>query len=366
MKQVKIFLASSVELDEDKREFDNYFAEKNKIYRERYIDFDQRTWKDFVSSVSAQRLQDRYNEYIQTCDIAIFLFHTKIGQYTKEEFEVAHKAFLKNKKGKPRIYIFLKEENNVTDPELLHFKQFNEKELGHFCDTYTDYKDLLMKFDKQLQLLENEKFIQPNPIDTRKIIKYAVFYFLLPLLVLGAVLTAVNYYSATNMTVRIIEDKTYQIPGLPFTEGEMQISYADVSPQTFDINNTYREANVKEIHSKYKGEPARIIFTANGYEKIDTIINIGKIIELPIRRNNNLGIIFGSVIDEKGAPIEDVTITVQDLQVKTDETGNFKLTIPFSKQQEEQRLSAFKKGYQRWDFTAPVSADVPWHIVLKK
>ena len=366
MKQVRIFLASSAELDEDKREFDNYFSEKNKIYRDRYIDFDQRTWKDFISSVSAQRLQDRYNEYIRKCDIAIFLFHTKIGQYTKEEFQIAYDTFLKSKKGKPRIYIFLKEENNITDPELLHFKQSNEKELGHFCDTYTDYNDLLKKFDKQLQLLENEKFIKPDPIDTRKIIKYAVFYFLLPLLVLGAVLTAVNYYSAINMTVRITEDKAFQIPGLPFTEGEIQISYADISPQTFAVNNTYKEVNIKEIHSKYKGKPARITFTANGYQRIDTTVNISKITELYIRRNNNLGIIFGSVIDEKGSPVEDVTITVQDMQTKSDETGNFKLTIPFAKQQEEQRLSAFKKGYQRWDFTAPVSADVPWNIVLKK
>lgn len=366
MKQVKIFLASSAEVDEDKKEFDNYFNEKNKIYQDRYISFRQHTWKDFVSSVATTRLQDRYNEYIRTCDIAIFLFHTKIGQYTKEEFKVAHQTFLQSKNGKPRIYIFFKEESNITDPELLNFKQNNEKELGHFCDTYTDYKDLLMKFDKQLQLLENEKFIKPDPIDTRKIIKYAVFYFLLPLLVLGAVLTAVNYYSAIDMTVRITEDYTYQIPGLPFTEGEMQVSYADVSPQTFAVNNTYKEVSIKEIHSKYKGEPARIIFTANGYQKIDTTVNISKIIELPIRRNNNLGTIFGSIIDEKGFPVEDVTITVQDMQTKADETGSFKLSIPFAKQQEEQRVSAFKKGYQRWDFTAPVSADVPWNIVLKK
>lgn len=366
MKQVRVFLASSAELDEDKKEFDNYFSEKNKIYRQRYIDFNQRTWKDFISSVSTERLQDRYNQYIQTCDIAIFLFHTKIGKYTKEEFRIAHQAFLKSSKKKPRIYIFLKEEDHVTDPELLNFKQYNEKELGHFCDTYTDYKDLLLKFDKQLQLLENERFIKPDPIDTRKIIKYAVFYCLLPLLILGTAVTAVNFYSAIDMTVRITEDNVCQIPRLPFKEGEIQISYADVNPQAFDVSSTHQEVSIKEIHSKYKGTAARIIFTANGYQKIDTTVNISKIIELSICHNNDLGVIFGSVIDEKGIPIEEVTITVQDIQAKTDEAGNFKLNIPFAKQQEEQRLSAFKKGYQRWDFTAPVSADAPWHIVLKK
>lgn len=39
MKKIKIFIASSAELNEDKQMFDLYFSDKNKLYRDRNIDF---------------------------------------------------------------------------------------------------------------------------------------------------------------------------------------------------------------------------------------------------------------------------------------------------------------------------------------
>ena len=56
MKKIKIFIASSAELNEDKQMFDLYFSDKNKLYRDRNIDFDQRTWMDFSSSLNAGSL----------------------------------------------------------------------------------------------------------------------------------------------------------------------------------------------------------------------------------------------------------------------------------------------------------------------
>lgn len=55
MKKIKIFIASSAELNEDKQMFDLYFSDKNKLYRDRNIDFDQRTWMDFSSLLNEGR-----------------------------------------------------------------------------------------------------------------------------------------------------------------------------------------------------------------------------------------------------------------------------------------------------------------------
>ncbi len=93
--------------------FDLYFSDKNKLYRDRNIDFDQRTWMDFSSSLNEGRLQDRYNDYIRECDIVIFLFHTRMGRYTKEELEVAHEIYLKTKAAKPKIFVYFKEEGSL-------------------------------------------------------------------------------------------------------------------------------------------------------------------------------------------------------------------------------------------------------------
>lgn len=133
MKKIKIFIASSAELNEDKQMFDLYFSDKNKLYRDRNIDFDQRTWMDFSSSLNEGRLQDRYNDYIRECDIVIFLFHTRMGRYTKEELEVAHEIYLKTKAAKPKIFVYFKEEG-IVDESLKDFKSYCEKNLGHFCD----------------------------------------------------------------------------------------------------------------------------------------------------------------------------------------------------------------------------------------
>ena len=126
MKKIKIFIASSAELNEDKQMFDLYFSDKNKLYRDRNIDFDQRTWMDFSSSLNEGRLQDRYNDYIRECDIVIFLFHTRMGRYTKEELEVAHEIYLKTKAAKPKIFVYFKEEG-IVDESLKDFKSYQAR-----------------------------------------------------------------------------------------------------------------------------------------------------------------------------------------------------------------------------------------------
>lgn len=365
MKHIRIFIGSSSELDEDRRQFDNYFSDRNKIYIPRYICFDQRTWKDFRSSVSNVRLQDRYNAYIKTCDIAIFLFHTKIGQYTEEELGVALDTFHRNGH-RPQVYVFLKEEEGVGDPRLADFKRINEEKLGHFCDTYTDYADLMSKFDRQLQILENEGFIRPDPIDVKQIVKYGVLYFLLPVFLLLAVFFALRYYSTVDMNISVEEDASLAVPGLSLQEGMLRVSYGDGMEQEFPVDSRFRDFVVRDIHSKFRKKGVRIVFEASGYCRVDTLVPVSRQVNLTVRRDGTLGTLFGTIIGEDGAPLEGVAVTLQDMTVITDSNGNFLIEIPPRKQKLEQRVYAVRNGYERWDFTAPVSADVPWNIVLKR
>lgn len=364
MKKVKVFIASSAELDKDKSQLDLFFSEKNKIYEKREILFVQKTWKDFESSLHKHFLQDRYDAYIRECDIVLFLFHTRLGQYTLRELEVANEVFKKSRKGKPRIFIFYKEGEQTLD--LANFKAFAEKNYGHFCDTYTDYPELLIKVEKQLQILENNGYISPDYFNPQKSLKYVLFYILLPLLLLTSTFGALHYYSDMNMTLCIVENETASIPSLPFSKGTLEVSYGEGEKQSFPLDTEHTEVTVKGIHSKYRSKDAHVRFTAPGYIPIDTLLPIEPHIEIHIHRNDDLKTIFGSVTDEAGIPLEGVAITVQDITVQSDKAGNFRLDIPRDKQAEEQLLTAFKKGYQRWTFTAPVMPKIPWNIVLKK
>ncbi|MDR2651706.1 MAG: carboxypeptidase-like regulatory domain-containing protein, partial [Prevotellaceae bacterium] len=320
--------------------------------------FEHKTWKDFRSAISVTRLQDEYNQYICDCDIVVFLFHTRIGQYTLEEFEVAHKQFLNSKGKKPLIYVFFKNSDNIH-PDISAFKQKNIN-LGHFYDTYFSNEELLLKFERQLQILENEGVIKPNPIDLKKIVKYGLFFVFLPLLILFLGYFTIEYFSPLDMTVKIKEVRS--IPSVPFTEGEIRLTYENQS----EMKTVKDEVIFKQIAAKYKGKTANVIFTAQGYETIDTMIRLRKMVELPVKRDNSLGLIFGTVKDENNRPLKDVTVSVQDIKTQTDETGAFRVTIPFEKQKEEQRLTAYKEGYQLWDFTATPSQTIDWKIILKK
>ena len=361
MKKIKIFIASSAELNEDKQMFDLYFSDKNKLYRDRNIDFDQRTWMDFSSSLNEGRLQDRYNDYIRECDIVIFLFHTRMGRYTKEELEVAHEIYLKTKAAKPKIFVYFKEEG-IVDESLKDFKSYCEKNLGHFCDLYTNYDDLRLKFDKQLQILENEGFIKPDPVDVKRTLRFVLLYVLVPVLVVALAFFAFYYYSPVTSTVRLTDTSK---SSLPFYGADITLEYADKS-ETRHVDRLSDEVVFKEIHTKYLGENARLKIESKGYVTVDTVLSLEKNVTLGISRDSSLAMIFATVKDEDNRPLADATVQVLDMKTVSDGMGNFQLPIPAEKQKEEQRVTVYKDGYQLWDFTGPVSDKVPWKIILRK
>jgi hypothetical protein len=361
MKKIKIFLASSAELDQDKLDVELFVSRKNKDWHEKRLFLELTTWKDFISSMTEERTQNEYNRYISTSDISVFLFHTKLGRYTKEEFDTAHNAFLdcRQKVKKPRIYTYFKTELAET-PEIAGFRDYIDS-LDHFYDTYGSMDELFVKFNRQLDKLENEGLvIRPEAIDLPKVIKYAIYFFLLPLLVLAGAITTWHYFQPTDLTVKIREAES--IPGLPFKTGIVALTYGDKT-EILDIGN---EVTFKQIPSKYKHGKVKLFFKADGFARIDTLVDTGDPVELAVSRDNSLGVIFGLVRDEGSHPLKGVAVSVKDISVKTDENGKFHIDIPLKKQAAEQRLTAFKEGYQAWDFTGTPSETQEWKIILKK
>lgn len=361
MKKVRIFIASSAELNEDKQMFDIYFSEKNKLLRERNIDLDQRTWMDFSSSIHTARLQDRYNDYIRSCEIMICLFHTRLGQYTREELEFAYESFLASKGKKPRIYVYFKEDSD-TDDSLKDFKAYCESFLGHFCDTYSDYKDLRIKFDRQLEILMNEGFIKPDPVDVRRTLRFFLLAVCLPLLI--GVMAFLCFWFLTPATCSVtLTDMTPS--QLKFNGAEISLEYSDAC-HTASYDSIVEENIFKEIHRRHMGKDARITVSAEGYNPVDTIMKMEKKMNIGLRRDSSKGVVFGTVKDEDNRPLKDATVSVAGISAKTDGTGQFRISIPLEMQKEEQRVSAYLEGYELWDFTGPMSDKVPWKIILRK
>ncbi len=154
LKTLKIFLASSSELEEDRKEFEIFINRENKKYTEKGIFLKLELWEDSIDAISQTRLQDEYNKTVKECDIFVMLFFTKVGKYTKEEFTTAFGQFKET--NKPRIYTYFKnaeiKTGDINEQDVKSVKAFQRKlkKLGHFQSEYKNIEDLKYKFSEQL------------------------------------------------------------------------------------------------------------------------------------------------------------------------------------------------------------------------
>jgi hypothetical protein len=107
-KKIKIFLGSSiVEFKKERQEIENFIYRLSDDFEDRYdISVKPLLCESFDEAYSEIRKQEEYNEKVRSSDLCFFIFFTKAGEYTREEFEVARKKFAES--GKPKIYTYFK------------------------------------------------------------------------------------------------------------------------------------------------------------------------------------------------------------------------------------------------------------------
>ena len=153
MRKIKIFLASSSELKDDREQFEIFINRKNKELQEQDIFLRLELWEDFFDAMSAEGLQSEYNKVVRESDIFVLLAQNKIGKYTAEEFEQAFGQF--SEKSKPFIYTYFKPPTTRDREETQSLWAFEDKlkELKHYKTEYKNISELREHFSKQLSKL---------------------------------------------------------------------------------------------------------------------------------------------------------------------------------------------------------------------
>jgi hypothetical protein len=157
MQTIKIFLASSSELKEHRKEFREFISVKNDRLHQKGIYLQIVQWEHFLDTVSETRLQEEYNKALKECDVALCMFYSKAGKYTQEEFEVAYKNFKET--GKPHIYTYFfngqVDMQNINVDDFVGLNNFKKRigELGHFFTLYKSIEELKYLFSEQLDKL---------------------------------------------------------------------------------------------------------------------------------------------------------------------------------------------------------------------
>ena len=258
-----------------------------------------------------------------------------------------------------------------ANPEMQHF----DYELGYvrkFADVA--YEEIIKRLaedgyigDSALRLLRQAQEPKAQGPGTAKKLRFYILGIIALLLLSG-----IGYYfwrvsTLLQMKINVTENKDYSIPSLPFMEGTLQCEYADNAVQTLKVGADNATVFLNEIPYKYRNSDVHVVFEAVGYQTIDTVVKVQKSLNLNLKRNNDLGLVFGRVVDfETEQPIEGATVMLQDMTVQTDAFGNFRIDIPFAKQDKTQRVLVTKDGYQTWEGLFRPSATEPWHVVMSK
>lgn len=195
-----------------------------------------------------------------------------------------------------------------------------------------------------------------------------LLYIFVPVLAIGAAYFWYQYEKMqTPLALTVTIDNLTPNPELPFEGGTLRLQYGDKT----DTQTIQTEANFKGIPANFRGQEIALHFEANGFVPIDTSVELSSnLLTLPIRRDNSLGRVFGTVKevkdDDKAYPLAGVEIRVQDLSTFSRANGTFELPIPFEKQRKQQRVTATLKGYGLWDYTFPASDKEEIPIILHK
>ncbi len=156
MKTIKIFLASSEELKQERIAFGNLVRQLDNIYMKRGIHIHLDVWEELDAAFHfRKRKQDEYDEKVRQSDIFVAMFYTRAGQYTLEELDVAIDE--NSRRDMPTILIYCRDlqPGEAETAELTEFKHRLEYELEHFWSRYATTDKMHLGFVLWLQRAED-------------------------------------------------------------------------------------------------------------------------------------------------------------------------------------------------------------------
>lgn len=160
MEKFKLFIASSSELKGERETIELAISRINTQILPHDIYIEPVKWEDLCLSFNGDRVQDYFTENMLKCHIAVFLFGTKVGQYTHEEFIAAYKSFSQRKKPK-FLYVYFKNHEIKSDElnddiiDVYSLRKQIEK-YEQVYNSYSSIENLSYHFEKQLLKASDE------------------------------------------------------------------------------------------------------------------------------------------------------------------------------------------------------------------
>lgn len=164
IRKIKLFLASSNELIDEREKIELGLSRKSKSLLEKGFLIELLIWEDGKHIGKSIRSQDNYNIEICECDVFAMMFFSKVGKYSSEEFELAYSLF--EDKATPRICVFQKDidlPKKLNKEDAISRYDFLErlKIIEHFPILFENSDRLINELEDIIdKLLQDKDFVK--------------------------------------------------------------------------------------------------------------------------------------------------------------------------------------------------------------
>ena len=126
MIKIKIFLASSEELKDERLEIADLISHMNLALEHENIRIYLVKWEYLDATMSPIHKQEEYNKTLEQCNLCIVLFATRFGKYTESELKTAYDKLCKGEGETQKLMVLFRDDKKDTN-ELIEFKKtFNQ------------------------------------------------------------------------------------------------------------------------------------------------------------------------------------------------------------------------------------------------
>lgn len=166
MRTIKVFIASSEELKQERLELAGMIQELNDCLESYDIRINPIKWEYLDASMNEERKQTEYNNALRECDICLVLFWTKFGDFTAEELNIAYEG-LKAGENPRKLYVYFKETSAEATPDLKDFKNQFTTNYGPFYCKFENVETMRLNFLLQIEqylvsLLDQDVMVKVN------------------------------------------------------------------------------------------------------------------------------------------------------------------------------------------------------------
>ena len=149
MKTIKIMIAASEELHDEKIGFSNLLAHLNEVLMPRGIELERIKW-DPNNDGSIEE----YKKKLHDCEMCLSLYWRELAGNSKEELNTAYRE-LKNGRNPHNLYVFFKETNGELTAALKDFKANFVANYGHFFCKFENVDTMNLHFILQFESYQN-------------------------------------------------------------------------------------------------------------------------------------------------------------------------------------------------------------------